>query len=583
MGKLFDVATQRRSLMSAWKRIRTNGANSASSETRSAIARFEQDESGNIHRIQRRLRDGTFEFDPQKGILKRKSSGAKRGIVMASVQNRVVERALLERMQDDIPYIRSVIATPTSVGGVPNRSVPHGLKVIQQCINDGKKHFVRSDISAFFDNIPRGLILAALSEHIRDDAFRDLLDRASSVTLGNEKALGDDRGLFPVDNHGVAQGSPLSPLFGNILLSNFDKVMNDRGVVCVRFIDDFVILAESEAKVRKAFHSGVKLLKDLGLRCHDPFEDGSNLEKSERGIVENGFVFLGYKIEPGLYQPSVRSRKKLLGALDECFRDGRYGIKECLRYGDSFVNRQRYAQTLDVADRILRGWGNSFAYSNSARTMDDLDVKVDEKIEVFRKWFAVQMRSLDRQDRRRAGGVCLLTDVAMKSLDEVPFVIESSTKGFRTSSKTLNISTDGSVIAHGNRKGKDQGPGGWGFIVHETDQRMSGNQEQTTNNAMELRAVIEAVGRQPKDRTLKIHTDSQYVSKGINGKNPVKSNLELWKQLEYLLLNRAPVKVVWVKAHVGNKHNEIADQLANSAAQALKSKADRSFQSLLPR
>lgn len=570
MGKLLRAATERHSLNSAWKRIRTNGVNSTSSETRSAIARFEQDEAGNINRIQNRLRSGTFEFDPQKGVLKRKSSGGKRGIVMASVHNRLVERALLERMQKDAPFVRSVIRIPTSVGGVPDRSVPHGLKIIQQCFNNDKKHFVRSDISAFFDNIPRQRILDTLSKHIDDDAFLDLLAKASTVTLGNENALGEDRNLFPVDDQGVAQGSPLSPLFGNILLSEFDKEMNDRGVVCVRFIDDFVILADAEIKVRKAFQRGRQMLSDLGLDCHDPFKGVPNPEKSEFGTAEGGFVFLGYQIEHGLYQPSQRSKKKLLSALDECFRDGRNGINTCIRYGDSFANRQRYAQSLDIADRILKGWGNSFAYSNSKRAMEDLDVKVDEKLSSFRSWFAGRIEALDTKNRRRAGGVCLLTDITEKSLDDVPFVLEGNAKAFRTSSRTLNISTDGSVITKGKRKGKDQGPGGWGYIVHETGDKHSGSENRVTNNAMELRAVIEAVRRQPKDKTLKIHTDSQYVDLGINGEGPVKTNIGLWKELQQLLAERAAVKVVWVKAHSGNKYNEIADGLANSAAQDLK-------------
>jgi ribonuclease HI len=520
--------------------------------------------------MQKRLRAGTFKFDPQKGVLKSKSSGGKRGIVMASVQNRIVERALLERLQKDVPYVRSVIQTPTSVGGVPNRSVPHGLKIIQRCFEEEKVHYVRSDISAFFDNVPRGIVLNELSKHIADTAFLELLDGASSVALANETKLGEDRRYFPTDDQGVAQGSPLSPLFGNILLSSFDEAMNGRGVVCVRFIDDFVILSDSASKARKAFLAGSRILSDLGLKCADPFGDKPNPEKSSHGNASDGFVFLGYQIEPGLYQPSKRSKSQLLKSIDNCIRDGRYGIEDCLRFENSYINRQRYAQTLDVVDRILTGWGNSFAYSNSMRSLEDLDEKIDEKLGRFRSWFARKIETLDSKGKRRAGGVGLLTDIKSKSLEDVPFVLESTAKRFRTSSRTLNISTDGSVITSGKRNGKDRGPGGWGYVVHETEEKQSGCEDRVTNNSMELKAVIEAIRSQPMDKTLKIHTDSQYVTKGYNSDQPIRSNFQLWRELQELLNVRPPVKIVWVKGHSGDKYNEIADGLANSAAIKLK-------------
>src|SRR2546423_1372666 len=100
MGKFFYHATEQGTLKAAWARVRQNGIISHSQETRSQIAHFDQDADLNIRRIQAKLRQGKFEFDPQLGVLKQKASGnGKRGIVMASVQNRIVERALLDTLQ----------------------------------------------------------------------------------------------------------------------------------------------------------------------------------------------------------------------------------------------------------------------------------------------------------------------------------------------------------------------------------------------------------------------------------------------------------------------------------------------------
>ena len=246
MGKFFISATEQASLRQAWARIRSNGLLSPATETRDSVEAFDRDVNRNIHNIQKRLRAGAFEFDPQKGVLKKKSSGGKRGIIMASVHNRVVERAWLDCLQTRSPFVQRVNNQPTSVGGVPNRSVPHGLKLIRDAFAGGKTFYIRSDISGFFDHIPRKYVLGKLASEIDDTRFFEVLSAATSVVLANEAALGEDRHVFPTTDEGIAQGSPLSPLFGNILLHDFDVRLNGRGIVCIRFIDDFVLLADNK-------------------------------------------------------------------------------------------------------------------------------------------------------------------------------------------------------------------------------------------------------------------------------------------------------------------------------------------------
>ena len=86
-------------------------------------------------------------------------------------------------LQEHVPLVRDIIQTPTSVGGVPDRSVPHALALIRNAMNDGKERFVRADISGFFDGIPRHDVIKALGEHIADDRFLEVLEAATEVTL----------------------------------------------------------------------------------------------------------------------------------------------------------------------------------------------------------------------------------------------------------------------------------------------------------------------------------------------------------------------------------------------------------------
>ena len=566
MGKLFEHATKQSELYQGWRRIRENGIASHAEETRIAVEMFEKQVNRNIRRIQKRLKDGVFEFEPQVGILKKKSSGGHRGIVMASVHNRVVERAWLDTLQSKSQLVRNVITYPTSVGGVPERSVPHGLKLIKEAMEGGKKYFVRSDISGFFDSIVRKPVIARIAQDINDDKFIGVLEAATTVTLANESALGEDRNVFPTDAQGVAQGSPLSPLFGNILLYDFDKKFNERGVVCIRFIDDFLLLADEQRSVNKAFQSAKQFLSDLGLTCHDPFAQNANKDKAQYGAVDSGFIFLGYDIRPGLFQPSGKAREKLEKTIDSRIHAGKTTIAELKKQADGAEDSLRYAQTLSSIDRVIRGWGNSFAYGNARSTIEQLDERIDAKLSSFRNWYADQIRNQDWRLKRRTGGVCLLSDIEAKSLEEVPFKLTSSGR-FVQSSKTLTISTDGSVVTQGRRKGRDRGAGGWAFVVHETGEEVFGNSLDATNNQMELTAVVEAIKRMPVENSLRIRTDSQYVAGMINQGNIVKSNMELWR--EYHACSQARrIKVEWIKGHSGDVHNERADRLANQQAQA---------------
>jgi ribonuclease HI/retron-type reverse transcriptase len=562
LGKLFDETIKQPNLFQAWRRIRENGCSSSLEETRWAIEEFDRQVNRNIIRLQRRLRDRSFEFDPQYGVTKKKASG-KRGIVMASVQNRVVERGLLDTLQSRSGFVKSVITMPTSVGGVPERSVPHGLKMIDEAIKNGCRHFVRSDISGFFDGIPRKSVLERIASDADDTRFIELLDRATTVTLANENLLGDDRKIFPTDKQGVAQGSPLSPLFGNILLYEFDKQFNKDGVMCVRFIDDFVLLSKDERRVVKAFAGAKAHLEELGLQCHDPFAEARN-DKADHGKIDDGFVFLGYDIRPGLFQPSAKARAEMLKAVKDRIRVGKRSIGAIKREPHA-DNSQRYVQTMVGIDRALRGWGNAFAYSNASETIDQLDQKIEAELGRFRSWYADLIRHQDWKVRRRTGGVCVLTDIKPKSFADVPFRLEKGGR-FVRSARTINISTDGSV--HGaKRLGRDKGPGGWAFVIHESDEVGFGFEHDVTNNQMELRAVIEALKAAPKEKSICLRTDSQYVEKIANGKNATSSNGEMWREYQALVKDRR-VKVTWVKGHDGDPHNERADELAKQQALA---------------
>lgn len=123
------------------------------------------------------------------------------------------------------------------------------------------------------------------------------------------------------------------------------------------------------------------------------------------------------------------------------------------------------------------------------------------------------------------------------------------------------------------------GPGGWGAILRagEHEKELSGGDDETTNNRMELMAAIAALEELKQPSPIDLFTDSTYVRDGImkwihnwkrNGwktaaKKPVK-NVDLWKRLE-LAMERHKIEWHWVKGHAGHPDNERADELARNA------------------
>ncbi len=150
--------------------------------------------------------------------------------------------------------------------------------------------------------------------------------------------------------------------------------------------------------------------------------------------------------------------------------------------------------------------------------------------------------------------------------------------------KQVEIFTDGSCLGN-------PGPGGYGIILRykQHEKTFSAGYQLTTNNRMELMAVIIALQALNNPCEVTLSTDSQYVRQGISlwihnwkkrgwktaDKQPVR-NIDLWQQLDFAIIDHI-IHWKWVKGHAGHPDNERCDELARMAANA-PNKIDTGYQ-----
>lgn len=431
---LYKRVRTRDVLRRAWAKVRESGLASSSDTTVKETRRFDARAPANIDKIYRQLQAGTFEFRGDKGITPPKGKGKDgvRPIVLSPIPNRVVRRAILDVLQghglneegeprrgwQGVPAIREIMATPTSIGGIAERGVPHGLAIIDAAVRRGEHFFVRSDIQNFFTCIPVADVNAFVAQGVDSDRFATLFSRALVTNLDNAAELEERHRLvlFPNDSVGVAQGSALSALAGNIALRSFDAQMNGKGITCVRYIDDFIILGSKEAHVRAAYKSARTLLSRLDMDVYDLGDSAAvSSGKVDAGSLYDGTDFLGYRISGLSLQPCAAARRSLLDKLDKLAQESIAAMRAAAS-GDLSKWKMTHHSAMVELNKIVWGWSQSFKYTTARHVFAQLDDEIALRIRAIETEAERLRHRADPRMIRRLSGVHCLADTPHANL-----------------------------------------------------------------------------------------------------------------------------------------------------------------------
>ncbi len=387
-------------LKRAWQKVYENGIKSKSEQTRSEVRAFANEADRNIDRIYRKLHQKKWEFEPAFGVLKSRPRKKPRPIVVSPIGNRIIQRSILDVLQS-LPFIKAYYDIDSSFGGIEGKSVRNAIEKVHLSIENGACYYIRSDIKNFFSNIPKDKVLSIIASKIPDPDFNALIQKAIKVELSNLHKLKESSEIFPIYEVGVAQGCCLSPLMGNILLHDFDIEMNGRGITCIRYIDDVIMLSNNLSHLQLAFKSAKRLLNNLGLEMYDP---KINTDKAESGHMKDGFNFLGCQYHPGLLSPNNESRKRLLMNIDTVLRDSVTMMREPK---ELYFGKKSIVHTLVEVDNILKGWGNQYSFCNNKQVLEYLDLEIDKRIhdylQHYRKINATFNNDIEKNKKRLLG------------------------------------------------------------------------------------------------------------------------------------------------------------------------------------
>jgi RNA-directed DNA polymerase len=366
-------------LLSAWLHVRSNGTSSQSSTTRQEIEDFEKLAFKEIRSLSGKLSSGSYRFDPEFGYRKKKKGNDWRPVVVGTISNRIVRRAILDVVQET-ETLKRFFDNPFSFGGIAEKGVSNAVLLAKQAIRDGAKFFITSDIASFFTAIPKDKVFEILDKHIQDKKFLELLRAAVTTELVNLSDLNEDRKRFPLENRGVAQGSCLSPLIGNILLHEFDQVMNSKKAKCYRYIDDFIILGQSTDVVRAAFAEALEILNDLGLTAYKP-DDGT--KKAVFGQVSESFLYLGTEFTKDQHlRPSRASKNNILDSVSELFEKSLASTVD-----EQIKSKITLADVTKKAHLICESWRKQYFYCDDEKFFIDMREVLGEKFLIYREEF----------------------------------------------------------------------------------------------------------------------------------------------------------------------------------------------------
>jgi CRISPR-associated protein Cas1 len=291
-------------LRQAWQKVDANEG--APGVDRVNLRMYSRELDSNLELLAATLARGWYTPLPTRRATIPKKSGGLRDLAIPTIEDRIVQRALLDLLE---PVVEELFLD-TSHGYRPGRGVASAVAQCRRAIASGCGWVVDADIEDFFGSVDHERLMARFCELVDDRDIQRLVH--AWLTVGCLSGWSVEK-----TPSGVAQGGPISPMLANLYLHEFDATITGAGFTLVRYADDFVVFCRSKEEAESAFAAVRETLSMIGLSLNE--------EKTRVASLDQGLEFLGVDLAPHHETRRVSDRVTVLYVTEQGARIHRRG------------------------------------------------------------------------------------------------------------------------------------------------------------------------------------------------------------------------------------------------------------------
>lgn len=299
-------------------------------------------------RIKEEVRNGRYLPQPILGVEIPKGKGKTRQLGIPTTTERMLQQAVSQVLMSHWEQGFS----KDSYGFRPKRNARQGVGKALGYINAGYKHITDIDLKTFFDEVDHCLLLNLIYQRVKCPATMGLIRRWLRAPI-------EINGRLHKRRKGLPQGSPLSPLLSNILLNELDKELERRGLLFVRYADDFSIYTKSRSRAETSLKAIGRYLKSrLKLK----------INKSKSGIRRpTSFELFGFGFAPAFGKGS-KGKYQLVVSRKSWKR-----LKQRLKWLTRKTKPLTFDQRAERIKRVQRGWLSYFRGTSIRSKLREVD------------------------------------------------------------------------------------------------------------------------------------------------------------------------------------------------------------------